>query len=634
MELCVNCWVKNVEVGYWYGGGIDIVYSARSELNNVYVHHAANSVNNGGEYPIALDNASTEILITNSISNFGGKGMVARAGGAGSVVSYSYIDDTMYDALSGIGDYWVETALAASHYSGPHHVLFEGNWTENMDSDLTHGNSMYMTYFRNQGTGLRTPFTDPSNGDAVNDATGLGFAAGQTYPWPPGPLRAAGPMAYNYWFAFVGNVLGQAGKTTAANGWSYQGDFTQHRIFMLGWNAGPGGEDPYLDGVTASYVFRHGDYDYYNNSIVDWASGYSHTLPNSFYLSSAPSFFAAGASCTYPWPWVTPTGPTQIQTNSCGGSGLPAKARWDAGTPLCVECSRGANHDFNGDGMSDILWRDNSGDVAWWLVDGATILSSGGVGSIPAAWSIVGQRDFNGDGTADFLWRDDLGNTSIWFMNGTTVASAATVGNIPINWSVVGVGDFNGDGIGDFLWRDSSGDLAVWLMNKATVMSSAGLGNVPTNWTVVGVGDFNGNGMSDILWQDSLGNTSVWFMNGTTVASAETVGNIPINWSAVGVGDFNGDGKSDIVWRDAIGDTSIWLMNGAAVLSAGVLGNISTAWSIALVGDYNGDGMSDLLWRDSLGNTAVWFMNGTAVASTGGMGNIPTNWTVQSVNAE
>ena len=33
-------------------------------------------------------------------------------------------------------------------------------------------------------------------------------------------------MAYNYWFAFVGNVLGVAGQTTAANGWSYQGDYS------------------------------------------------------------------------------------------------------------------------------------------------------------------------------------------------------------------------------------------------------------------------------------------------------------------------------------------------------------------------------------------------------------------------
>ncbi len=334
MAFCSYCWVKNVEIGYWYGGGIAIMYSARSELNNVYVHHAAYSVNNGGEFPIALEKASTEILITNSITNFGGKGMVARAGGAGSVVSYSYIDDTMYDAQSGIGNYWVDVGLNASHYSGPHHVLFEGNWAHNMDDDHTHGNSMYMTYFRNQSTGLRTPFTDPSNGDVVNDSTGMGFAVGHPYPTAPGPLRAAGPSAYNYWFAFIGNVLGLAGQTTVANGWSYQGDWSGHSIFMLGWNDGKGGQDPYMNGVSGSYFFRHGNYDYVTNSVQWDLSIPDHTLPNSFYLSSAPSFFAAGTRCTYPWPWVTPTGSTQIQTNSCGGSGLPAKARYEAGRPL------------------------------------------------------------------------------------------------------------------------------------------------------------------------------------------------------------------------------------------------------------------------------------------------------------
>ena len=144
-------------------------------------------------------------------------------------------------------------------------------------------------------------------------ATGLGWACGTTGPGgcmanPPAPLRAAGPMAYNYWFAFVGNVLGLAGETTAANGWSYEGDWNGNRMFMLGWNAGPGGQDPYLNGVSGSYVFQSGNYDYVNGAIADWASGYPQTLPNSLYLSSAPSFFGAGASCTYPWPWVTPTG--------------------------------------------------------------------------------------------------------------------------------------------------------------------------------------------------------------------------------------------------------------------------------------------------------------------------------------
>jgi hypothetical protein len=291
-------------------------------------------------------------------------------------------------------------------------------------------------------------------------------------------------------------------------------------------------------------------------------------------------------------------------------------------------------HDANDDGYSDIAWRDAGGDLALWLMNGATVSSSGGIGTVPTTWSLVGQRDFNGDGIADLLWRDTSGNTAMWFMNGTTVASTAGVGNIANTWSVVATADFNGDGIGDILWRDSLGNTSIWIMNGAAVSSSGGLGNIPTTWAVAGTGDFNRDGFADILWRDNQGNTSPWFMNGTTVSSTRSVGNIPTSWSVVGIGDFNGDGVSDIVWRDSSGNTSIWLMNGASVLSAGALGVVPTTWSIAQTGDYDGNGMSDLLWRDGSGNTSIWFMNGTTVASTGNIGNIPTNWTVQSVNAE
>lgn len=338
MELCVNCWVKNTEVGDWYGGGISMAYSARSELNTVYVHHCWDSVNNGGEYPLALDSASTEMLITNSITNFAGKGMVARAGGAGSVISYNYIDDTMYDAESGIGDWWVDMGINASHYSGPHHVLFEGNWGDNLDNDNTHGNSMYMTFFRNHGSGLRTAFSDPSVGGLVEDSarkgyycpSGLSSCMNET----TGPLRAAGPMGYNYWFAYVANVLGTQGQTTAANGWSYSGDWSGSRIFMLGWNGGNGGQDPNLNGKSGSYILINGNYDYVHNAVT-W-KGAPVALPSSLYLSGKPGFFVAGKG--YPWPWVTPTSSQKIQPGpvGCGGtcSGLPAQARWQAGTPF------------------------------------------------------------------------------------------------------------------------------------------------------------------------------------------------------------------------------------------------------------------------------------------------------------
>ena len=336
MVGCAYCWVKNVEVGEWYGGGIDIEDSVRSQIDTVYVHHCWNSVNSGGEYPFALDQGSTEILITNSIGLYNGKGMVARAGGAGSVVSYNYIDDMMYDDYSGIGDYWVEQALSASHFAGPHHVLFEGNWGPNLDDDNTHGNSTYMTYFRNQGSGMRTPFTDPSNNKAVNDLTGIGWACGNgsCTAQGPGPLRAAGPTAYNYWYAFVGNVLGTATETTKAAGWTYSGDWNGNRMFMLGWTGSADGQDPYLDGSDGTYIWIDGNYDYVNAAVTWNSLDLAHTLPNSLYLSAAPAFFSAGSSCTYPWPWVTPTSSPYVQPNSCAGSGLPALARWKAGTPF------------------------------------------------------------------------------------------------------------------------------------------------------------------------------------------------------------------------------------------------------------------------------------------------------------
>jgi hypothetical protein len=291
-------------------------------------------------------------------------------------------------------------------------------------------------------------------------------------------------------------------------------------------------------------------------------------------------------------------------------------------------------HDYDGDGCSDIVWRDSVGDLASWLMSGGQTTNSWRFGQVPSTWSIVAQRDFDGDGKSDLLWRDSSGNTAIWFMNGIQVASSVGLGNIATSWSIVATADFNGDGKGDLLWRDGNGNLAVWLMNGANVAASAGLGNISASWSVVGTGDFNGDGTGDILWRDAAGNTAIPFMNGTQVAATALVGNIPTNWSVIGTGDFNGDGKSDIVWRDDAGNAANWLMNGAAVLSSGGFGTVPTSWAMVETGDYDGDGLSDLLWRDASGNTVIWFMSGARVASSASLGNIPTTWTVQGVNAD
>jgi photosystem II stability/assembly factor-like uncharacterized protein len=315
-------------------------------------------------------------------------------------------------------------------------------------------------------------------------------------------------------------------------------------------------------------------------------------------------------------------------------TGVLAAATHGRGVFIATIGALTATHDFNGDSKSDIAWRDSSGNAALWLMNGGSVSSSGVIGNVPAAWSIVGQRDFNGDGKHDLLWRDTSGNTAIWFLNGLQVSSSSSIGNVPTTWTVVGTADFNGDGKGDILWRDSSGTTAIWLMNGAQVATSASIGTVPTNWSIVGAADFDGDSKADILWRDSSGNTAIWFINGTQVTSSGGIGTVPIAWTIVATGDFDGNGKADILWRDSSGNTAIWLMNGTAVSSSASIGVVPTTWSVKETGDFDGNGKADILWRDSSGNTAIWFMNGTAVASTASLGIIPTSWTIQGLNAD
>jgi hypothetical protein len=290
-----------------------------------------------------------------------------------------------------------------------------------------------------------------------------------------------------------------------------------------------------------------------------------------------------------------------------------------------------ATHDFNGDGGSDILWRNSNGSLGMWLMNGTTISQSGSLSNVPALWSVVGQRDFTGNGNADILWRDTAGNIGIWLMNGSQVTSSPVLGNVPVNWSVAGTGDFNNDEMADILWRDTAGDVGIWLMNGTTIQQSAVLGNVSTNWTVVGA-DMNG----DIFWRNTVtGEVSMWVMkNGTQIAQTVDFGVAPLNWTIAGIGDFDGNGSTDILWRDNSGNVGLWLMNGTQIMSTAVLGNAPLNWSIAQTGDYNGDTKSDILWIDNLGNVATWFMNGATVSSVTTYGNVGTAWSVQSLGAE
>src|SRR5262249_14005190 len=74
---------------------------------------------------------------------------------------------------------------------------------------------------------------------------------------------------------------------------------------------------------------------------------------------------------------------------------------WSANAQLTATTAGHASEDFNGDGMSDILWRNDNGSVAMWQMNGTQVASNQAVGTIGTAWHVAGTDDFNGDGKAD-----------------------------------------------------------------------------------------------------------------------------------------------------------------------------------------------------------------------------------------
>jgi FG-GAP-like repeat len=287
--------------------------------------------------------------------------------------------------------------------------------------------------------------------------------------------------------------------------------------------------------------------------------------------------------------------------------------------------------DFNANGLSDILWQNDDGAPALWLMNGLTVVSNSPAGPFNPgpSWHVKDSGDFNGDGHADILWQNDDGMPAIWLMNGSNALSIGGAGsfNPGPDWQVKATGDFNGDGKSDILWQGSDGTPAIWLMNGLTVLSNspAGSFNPGPTWHIMATGDFNGDSKSDILWQNDDGTPAIWLMNGSTVLSNSAAGsfNPGPTWHIKATGDFNGDSKSDILWQNDDGTPAIWLMNGSTVLANTAVGpfNPGPDWQIKDTGDFNGDGKSDILWQGHDGTPVIWMMDGTHVLSVGVAGS-------------
>ena len=281
----------------------------------------------------------------------------------------------------------------------------------------------------------------------------------------------------------------------------------------------------------------------------------------------------------------------------------------------------------------DILFQNQSGQMAQWTVSGSTIASGAYIGPDPgSSWFAMGTGAFYTGDTSDIVWQNANGAVALWQVQGTNVLGGSVVASNPgTSWHIKGTGDFYGDGNTDILWQNDNGSVALWDMQGASIVQGAVLAADPgPSWHIEGTGNFYGDGNTDILWQNDDGSVAIWDMSGTSIVQGAIVASNPgSTWHIKGTGDFYGDGNTDILWQNDNGSVAIWDMQGSTIAGGGIVAaNPGPTWHIEGVGDFNNDGKTDIAWQNDNGSVAVWDMDGTNIVSGAVLANPGTLWSM------
>jgi beta-lactamase class A len=243
-----------------------------------------------------------------------------------------------------------------------------------------------------------------------------------------------------------------------------------------------------------------------------------------------------------------------------------------------------------------------------------------GIATLQHLSRMVWVSDLNGDGTTDLIARDGTGE--LWLYPGNGAGGFLARSQLGAGWAsmtaILSPGDVTGDGHADILARDPAG--ALWLYPGKGAGGTGGsavlgprrkIGSGWASYTITSGGDLNGDGRRDVLALDRAGTLWLYPLHGNALWGTRIRVRTGLAASAtiLGPGDVSGDGLDDVLARDPAGRLLLYRGNGDGGAGAGAL--VSTEWSnktLATPGNWDRTGGNDLLARDAAGG--LWLYPG------------------------
>lgn len=289
--------------------------------------------------------------------------------------------------------------------------------------------------------------------------------------------------------------------------------------------------------------------------------------------------------------------------------------------------------DFTGDGRSDLLIRNaNWLSAELWTLGADRIASTTAIHPETGLIIEAGNGDYDGDGVSDILWHlAETRDLYVCLVRESRIDALAMVDLRGLEsdgaWQVGGSADFDADGYDDILlFSRRLGVVEILKMNGFTQVSRRRFGARTGAWTVVATPDIDGDGTAEIVWRDEIAKR-------LEIAQLDSSGGLQFTSLArsaaglklVGSGDYDGDGVLDLVMhRTGTGTLEFWLLQGAAISAVVALPETAEAgFAPRAPADYDGDGLVDVVWSNpEQGRIEIWLAGEGGVAATPRVGAV------------